>query len=89
MPQDHIRLMNDIIHRAIAKRDEEMKSTSTDGDGLILCSKLGKYFFFMHEEQEVEMKKIIFSQYMEQIVRGKKTELFFNISIFLNYPYDF
>ncbi|CAF1503236.1 unnamed protein product [Didymodactylos carnosus] len=40
MPSDHIHLMNDIIQRAIAKRDQEMKSPGTDEDGLILCSKV-------------------------------------------------
>jgi hypothetical protein len=68
--------MTDVIRRAIAKRDEDLRkenetrSTESKADDLIQCSSDGKYFFFMHEDNEPEMKKIIFSSYMEQIVKG-------------------
>ncbi|CAF0829230.1 unnamed protein product [Didymodactylos carnosus] len=64
--------MQGVIERAIACRDADMNGheTTVTDDGLILCSKEGKYFFFMHEDNEPDMHKIIFSTYMEQIVRG-------------------
>ncbi|CAF3735669.1 unnamed protein product [Rotaria sp. Silwood1] len=82
--------MNNVIDRAIKKRDEKMdqmingKNTTPEDDGLILCSTDGKYFFFMHEDSEPEMKKIIFSKYMEQIVRGIRS-FFLNRTDFISY----
>ncbi|CAF1212851.1 unnamed protein product [Adineta ricciae] len=67
--QEHLHMMNEIIQRAIAKRDEDLKN-EVNKDGLIQCSTDGKYFFFMHEDHEPEMKKIIFSSYMEQITKA-------------------
>ena len=70
--------MTGVIKRAIENRDKSLKTTvngedtKEEDDGLILCSSDGKYFFFMHEDNEPEMKKIIFSSYMEEIVKGIK-----------------
>ena len=75
LPSEHIALLREAIDRAIAVRDKNVAATldSQDAiaDGLILCSNEGKYFFFMHENYEPDIKKIIFSTYMEEIVRGK------------------
>jgi len=70
--------MTEVIGRTIDKRDEHLRTntnsqdTEIEDDGLILCSTDGKYFFFMHEDNEPDMNKIIFSSYMEQIVKGMK-----------------
>jgi len=70
--------MTEVIERAINKRDKQLRrnmnsqDTQIEDDGLILCSTDGKYFFFMHEDNEPDMNKIIFSSYMEQIVKGMK-----------------
>jgi len=70
--------MTEVIERAINKRDKQLRrnmnsqDTQIEDDGLILCSTDGKYFFFMHEDNEPDMNKIIFSSYMEQIVKGIK-----------------
>ncbi len=78
IPPEHVSLMTEVIKRAIAKRDERIttnlngQNTTDEDDGLILCSADGKYFFFMHEDCEAEMNKIIFSSYMEEIVKGMK-----------------
>ena len=76
IPPEHVALMKGVIERAIARRDSELTITAltrdaiANDDGLLLCSTDGKYFFFMHEESEPEMNRVIFSTYMEQIVRG-------------------
>jgi len=70
--------MTEVIERAINMRDKQLRTnmnsqdTQIEDDGLILCSTDGKYFFFMHEDNEPDMNKIIFSSYMEQIVKGIK-----------------
>jgi hypothetical protein len=70
--------MTEVIERAINMRDKQLRTnmnsqdTQIEDDGLILCSTDGKYFFFMHEDNEPDMNKIIFSSYMEQIVKGMK-----------------
>ena len=67
--------MKDVIARAIAKRDQDVmarlgtKELQGEHDGFTACSADGKYFFSMHEDQEPELKKIIFSSYIEQIAR--------------------
>lgn len=65
--------MTGVIERAIAERTISLnhQNTTDEDDGLILCSADGKYFFFMHEDSEPEMNKIIFSPYMEQITKGQ------------------
>ncbi|CAF4389527.1 unnamed protein product, partial [Adineta steineri] len=68
---EHITVMSKVIERAIAKRDKDLRpNVEANDDGLIQCSTDGKYFFFMHEDNEPDMHKIIFSSYMEQIVKG-------------------
>jgi hypothetical protein len=68
--------MTKIIERAITERNKSITANMNDrnrideDEGLILCSADGKYFFFMHEDCEPDMNKIIFSSYMEQIVKG-------------------
>ncbi|CAF0845949.1 unnamed protein product [Adineta steineri] len=63
--------MSEVIQRAIAKRDKDLRPNVEANDGgLIQCSTDGKYFFFMHEDNEPDMHKIIFSSYMEQIVKA-------------------
>ena len=69
-------MMKGVIERAIARRDSELATTVlgrdaiAKDDGLLLCSTDGKYFFFMHEDSEPDMNRVIFSTYIEQIVRG-------------------
>jgi hypothetical protein len=70
IPPEHIKIMTEVIERAIAKRDKTLQAD--EKDGLIQCSSDGKYFFFMHEDNEPDMHKIIFSSYMNQIVKGRK-----------------
>jgi hypothetical protein len=76
IPPEHVAIMTGVIERAISRRDKDMTATlngqnaTVSDDGLILCSSDGKYFFFMQEDCEPDMNKIIFSTYMEQIVRG-------------------
>lgn len=72
IPPEHIAIMTEVIERAIAERNKSLhhQNTTDEDDGLILCSADGKYFFFMHEDSEPEMNKIIFSSYMEQIAKG-------------------
>jgi hypothetical protein len=78
IPPEHVAIMTEVIKRAITKRDKcitrevNNPNTKDEDDGLILCSADGKYFFFMHEDCEPDMNKIIFSSYMEQIVKGIK-----------------
>ncbi|UJR29462.1 hypothetical protein I4U23_010674 [Adineta vaga] len=69
IPHEHIEIMTEIIQRAIEKRDQDLK-IELKVDGLIQCSTDGKYFFFMHEDNEPEMNKIIFSSYMKQITKA-------------------
>ena len=76
IPAEHVAMMTGVIDRAIAKRDKDIATTKmsedaiANDDGLLLCSADGKYFFFLHEDREPEMNQVIFSTYMEQIVRG-------------------
>ena len=76
IPPDHLEIMKDVIARAIAKRDKDVmarlgtEDLKGEHDGFTACSADGKYFFFMHEDYEPELKKIIFSSYIEQIARG-------------------
>lgn len=76
IPSEHITIMTEVIRRAITKRDKSItgnvnnQNAINEDDGLILCSADGKYFFFMHEDYEADMNKIIFSSYMDQIVKG-------------------
>lgn len=79
MPSEHIAIMTDVINRAIEKRDEHIAAISNNSekmageDDFVLYSANGKYFFFMHENVEPLINKIIFSKYMEQIVKGMAT----------------
>jgi uncharacterized Fe-S cluster-containing protein len=78
IPPEHVAIMTEVIKRAITKREKSItpnvnsQKAIDEDDGLILCSVDGKYFFFMHEDCEPDMNKIIFSSYMEQIVKGMK-----------------
>lgn len=76
MPPEHLEIMTRTIDRAIVQRDQYVSEQSNnltlknEHDGFTACSADGKYFFFMYEDKEPEIKKIIFSTYIEEIVRG-------------------
>ncbi len=76
IPPEHVAIMTKVIEHAIIERNRSItenmnnRNTIDEDDGLILCSADGKYFFFMYEDCQPDMNKIIFSSYMEQIVKG-------------------